>query len=445
MKSLSIQLFFLTCSNLVFGLSHVGKKVQTSQPAKRSNDSDPGSMLQLSSDKDFHFEILRALALAPYQGSDVGEVLVAANHIIPGDFESYYNAFSSLADRIHGQASAIDSSRYPVSARNAYFREATYYRSADFFLHGNWNDSRINTLWDKQIAAFDKAISLLPVPGERITLQGKGFQIPAIVFSSGQPGPRPTMLMCSGYDGAQEEMYHAIGEAALQRGINVITFEGPGQPTVRRQQSMGFIPEWEEVVSPIVDYAISRSDVDGEKIGLWGLSFGGYLAPRAAAFEHRLAAVVAFDGLYSFARAIMDQFGPEMEALFRAGNASAFDANVFALLARPAGVPTSVRWGIEQGLWAFRETSPFAWATKVDRYTLDGVVQNITAPVFVAEAQNDMFFQGQSKLLAEKLGDLATYHLFEAVDGAGEHCSLGAAVLSVQVVLDWFQDVVSSS
>ncbi|KAI1659765.1 2,6-dihydropseudooxynicotine hydrolase [Daldinia decipiens] len=445
MKSIGVPLFFLTYSSLVFGLPHVGKNVRMPQPVKRSNDSDPGSMLQLSSDGDFHFEILRALALAPYQGSDVGEVLVAADHIIAGDFESYYNAFYSLADRVHNQASAIDPSRYPVSARNAYFREATYYRSADFFLHGNWNDSRINMLWDKQLAAYDKAISLLPVPGERITLQGKGFQIPAIFFGSGQPGHRPTILMCTGYDGSQEELYHIIGEAALQRGINVITFEGPGQPTVRRQQNIGFIPEWEEVVSPVVDYAISRSDVDGKKLGLLGLSFGGYLAPRAAAFEHRLAAVIAFDGLYSFGQVIFDEFGPEMEALYRAGNSSAFDANIFALLAQPTGVPTSVRWGIEQGLWSFKETSPFAWATQVDKYRLDGVVQNITTPVFVADAQNDMFFKGQGKILADKLGDLATYHVFESIDGAGEHCSLGASVLSGQVILDWFQDLVSSS
>ncbi|KAI8959593.1 2,6-dihydropseudooxynicotine hydrolase [Daldinia sp. FL1419] len=444
MKSVSIPLLLLTCSSAVLGLPQAGKKFQLPQPVRRSNASDPGSMLQLNSDEDYHFEILRALAMAPYGGSDVGEVLVAADHIVAGDFESYYNAFRGLADRVHDQASAIDAKRFPVSARNALFREATYYRSADFFLHGNWNDSRIYELWDKQLAAFNKAISLLEIPGERINLQGKGFEIPAIFYRSGKPGPRPTLLMCSGYDGAQEELYHQMGLAALERGINVISFEGPGQPTVRRQQNIGFIPEWEEVVTPIVDYAISRPDlIDGKKIGLLGVSFGGYLAPRAAAFEHRLAAVIAFDGLYSFKDAIFDQFGPQLTALYRTGNATAFDAAVNALLARKTGVPTSARWGIQQGLWSFMETSPFAWASKVDQYTLDGVVQNIKAPVFVAEAQDDMFFKGQSKLLADKLGDLATYHFFESVDGAGEHCSLGAASLSGQVVMDWFQDVVS--
>ncbi|KAI1800391.1 2,6-dihydropseudooxynicotine hydrolase [Daldinia bambusicola] len=401
-------------------------------------------MLQLSSDANFHFELLRPLGLAPYEGADISEVLVAADHIVAGDFDSWYDAFISLADRVHEQASAIDSSRFPVSARNALFREATYYRSADFFLHGNWNDSRINTLWDKQLTAFHKAISLLPNPAERVTLQAKGFQIPAYFFSSGQPGPRPTLVLCSGYDGSQEELYHVIGAAALQRGINVITFEGPGQPTVRREQNIGFIQEWEEVVTPVVDYALSRGDVDAKKIGLFGDSFSGYLMPRAAAFEHRIAAVIAFDGLYSFAQAMFAQFGPQLEALYRKGNATVFDAAVREYLTKP-GASTSARWGIEQGLWSFKKTSPYAWAAEVEKYTLgDDVLANIKAPVFVAEAENDMFFKGQAKLLADKLGDRATYHLFKSIDGAGEHCSLGAGVMSAQVMLDWFQDTVSA-
>lgn len=442
MKFLNIPLFFLSYSSLVIGVPFT-RKSHKFPAMKRDNNTGPGSMLQLSSDEDFHFEILRVLALAPYQGSDIGEVLVAANQIAPGEFESFYSAFNNLASRVHDVASAIDSHKYPVSARNALFRESTYYRSADFFLHGNWNDSRINSLWSKQLAAFDSAMALLPTPGERVTLQGKGFEIPAIFFGSGQPGPRPTIIMCNGYDGSQEEMYHAIGEAVIQRGMNVITFEGPGQPTVRRQQNIGFIPEWEQVVSPVIDYAISRCEVDAKKIGLWGQSFGGYLAPRAAAFDHRLAAVIAFDGIYSFAQAIFDQFGPQMVQLYESGNETEFNNIVSSLMADPS-TPTSTRWAIEQGLWSFKTTSAFEWVKKVEQYTLDGIVQNITAPVFVADAQNDMFFTGQAKELADKLGDRATYHLFENIDGAGEHCSLGAAVLSAQVVLDWFQEIISS-
>ncbi|KAI0881992.1 2,6-dihydropseudooxynicotine hydrolase [Annulohypoxylon maeteangense] len=440
MKFLNAPLLFLSCSSVALGSSFTRSRGFHS--TKRDNSTNAGSMLQLSSDADFHFEILRALALAPYQGSDIGEVLVAANQISAGDFESYSTAFNDLADRVHDSANAIDTKSYPVSARNAFFREATYYRSADFYLHGNWNDSRIYSLWDKQLSAFDSAVALLPTPGERITLQGKGFKIPAIFFGSGLPGPRPTLLMCNGFDGSQEEMYHVIGEAVLQRGMNVITFEGPGQPTVRRYQGLGFIPEWEDVVTPIVDYASSRPEVDAKKIGLWGLSFGGYLAPRAAAFEHRLAAVVAFDGIYSFAQGISDQFGPQLAAIYETGNETLFN-NVISQVLTNSSFPTSARWAIQQGLWSFNTKSAFQWYKQVQQYTLDGVIQNITAPVFVGDAQADMFFPGQAKMLAEKLGDRATYYLFNSIDGAGEHCSLGAAVLSAQVVLDWFQGIVS--
>lgn len=409
--------------------------------AKRDNGTTD-SMLQLSSDPSFHFEILRVLAGAPYQGGDIGEVLVAANKIAPGNFDSYYDAFYNLATRVHNTAQSIDSSRYPISARNALFREATYYRSADFFLHGNASDPRINSLWAQQLAAFDSAIALLPVPGKRIAIQADGFEVPAIFYGTGLPGRRPTMIACSGFDGSQEEMYHQIGEAILQRGMNVITYEGPGQPTVRRQQELGFIPNWEKVVSPVIDYALTRSEVDADKIGLWGSSFGGYLAPRAAAFDHRAAAVIAFDGIYSFAEGLEKQFGSDAVALFRSGNATAFNDAIEYALAQPS-TPTSAKWGIEQGIWSFKAETPFDWFSKAQGYTLEGVVDQITAPVFVGDADNDMFFPGQAKELADRLGpDRATYHLFTSADGAGEHCSLGAAVFSNQVILDWFEDVI---
>lgn len=86
----------------------------------------------------------------------------------------------------------------------------------------------------------------------------------------------------------------------LERGLNVVTYEGPGQPTVRRQQNIGFIPDWWNVLTPVVDYLESRPDVDMSKLALVGISFGGILAPRAASREHRISAVLAIDGFHSF-------------------------------------------------------------------------------------------------------------------------------------------------
>ncbi|KAK8110824.1 alpha/beta hydrolase [Apiospora kogelbergensis] len=431
--------------------------------APRRNDStaapaaDP--MLPLSPDSSFHFEILRALAMATGQGGDIGEVLVAAQKIAPGDFESFYRAFYELAERVSAAAGTIDAIKYPVSARTTLFRAATYYRSADFYLHGNWSDPRIDSLWAKQTAAFDAAMALLPIPGERITLQASAgadagadeggqsgdFSIPAIFYRSSWPGPRPTLIMCNGYDGSQEELYHYAGQDALNRGMNVLTFEGPGQPTVRRGQGLGFINEWERVVTPVVDYALSRPrDVAPRSLALLGLSFGGYLAPRAAASEHRLAAVLALGGIWDFGASVFKMLPPQLNAMHASGNTTGVDAAIEGVLADPH-VPTSMRWGTEQGMWSFKAATPSEFLTKMRAYNLEGVVHNITAPVFVADAENDLFFPGQAPQLAKALGDKATYHMFRASEGAGEHCSTGASFLRNQVALDWLEEVLSVS
>ena len=399
----------------------------------RENNSTVNPMFQLNNDTEFHFEILRVMSLAPYEGADIGEVLVAANQIRFGDFESFYTAFNSLATRVHKVARAIDASKHSISARNALFKAASYYRSADFFLHGNWSDPRIYSLWDKQLAAFNAAMALLPVPGERVNLRAKdgNFTIPAIFFGTGLPGPRPTILMCNGYDGSQEEMYHLIGQAVVQRGMNVITFEGPGQPTVRREQNIGFIPQWERVVTPVVDYALTRPEVDPAAIGLMGYSFGGFLAPRAAAFEHRVAAVFAVDGVYNFGQSLQNDFPAQLIELFKSGNSTLFNSIIDKAIADPS-TSSAMRWAVQQGMWSFNVKTPFEWMTKAHEYSLVGLTQDINVPVFVGDAQDDQFFPGQAKILAKSLGDRATYHYFKAIDGTGEHCSMGASVLETQ-------------
>lgn len=137
----------------------------------------PDPMLQLSADPSFHFEILRTMATTAYEGADLGEVLVAVPQIVLGDFESFYAAFNTLASRVDRVAPSIDSKRHPSSARNMYFKAATDYASADFYLHGNWSDDRIYSLWDKHLSALDAAMALMSLPGSRITLPAKKIEI----------------------------------------------------------------------------------------------------------------------------------------------------------------------------------------------------------------------------------------------------------------------------
>lgn len=404
-------------------------------------------MLQLSNDTDFNFQILRAFSLAPGGGSDIGEVLLAANGLVPGNFENFFSKFDSLANKVNARAQAIDIERFPNSARDAWFAAASYFRGADFYLHGNWSDPRINSLWAQQTYAFNKAISTLPVPGVRKNVKADGFEVPTIFFgaenNSGHVRKRPTIIVGTGYDGSQEETYHMIGKAAVERGYNVITYEGPGQPTPRREQNISFIPQWEKVITPIVDHLLTMPEVNGSAIVLLGYSFGGYLTPRAAAFEHRLAATICIDGMYSFSDIILGNFPAAISALVKAGNAEEVNSLLAPILADPT-TSTATRWFFEQGTWAFKASSPFDLLNQTFSYDLTtptNIVNQIQGPIFIADAQADMFGTGQGKILTGWLGEKATYHLFESVDGAGEHCALGAMNVQNAVVLDWLQDV----
>ena len=396
------------------------------------------TMLKLSKDETFNFEMLRVLGMSRTYGSDIAEVLTVAGRVIPGDFESWYREFVALANHINA---TLPDSTHPVSLKNALFRAANYYRTADFFLHGNPADPRIDRVWTKQRVCFDKAISLMEMPGERIEIEAVGFHIPAVIYRpSADNKPRPTLLLCNGYDGSQEEMLHVFGFGALERGFNVVTFEGPGQPTVVREQKLGFIAEWEKVVTPVVDFCQNQNYMDNDKIVLLGYSFGGFLAPRAAAYEHRLAAVACVDGLFDIYKAFSRGFPPALQKLHDEKNREAFDNIVRNAMKDKDNV--QLRWGIEQGCWAFCTDSPYEFLERTRAMSMEGITGNITCPVLVCEAAEDHLFAGQPRQLAEALGVKATYMNFTAEDSAQEHCHIGATDFAAAKIMDWIEEII---
>lgn len=412
-------------------------------------------MFQLTNDSDFHFELVRDMGLAPYEGSDIGELLMAVAEISKsvkphplkeggdkGDMEVFSQTFSDLARHVHDRANAINRKKHAVSARNAYFRAATYYRSADFYLHGNWSDPRINSIWKQHREVFDAALSLMDVPGKRFEVKSTdgSFTIPAIFYSNGgdDDEPSPTVILGNGYDGAQEELYHVFGKAALERGFNVITYDGPGQPTVRRQQELGFIPDWERVVTPVIDHALTMRQVDPAAISLLGYSLGGLLAARVAAFDRRVAAVVAIDGVFDFFQNTVQHLPSSLKAKLDAGDKAGFNAGMESL--RP-NLSTAVLWSMDQGLWSFRIDNLYDYFTALRSYTLEGLEGKVKVPVFVGSAQVDEFFFGQPEQAAKFLGDKATLHSFNTTDGAHLHCSVGASAYQNQVVFDWLENI----
>jgi pimeloyl-ACP methyl ester carboxylesterase len=186
-----------------------------------------------------------------------------------------------------------------------------------------------------------------------------------------------------------------------------------------------------------------RFDIEDDGF-LLGASMGGLLAPRAAAYEHRLAACVAFDGVYDLGLTVTRSMpGPraESEAVLRAESAPEVDAMIEQLMASDP----SIRWAATHGQYVMGVDSPRAFFASYLDYTLaDGIAEQITCPTLVCDAATDIFFDGQPQLLFDHLTCRKTLLKFTEEEGAGAHCQTGAQRLAFARIYDWLDDVLAA-
>src|ERR1700761_798595 len=256
-------------------------------------------MAKLMRDELLEAQLLRAVGYTPYGGAEAGECLAAAAQVRGTDLASWHDAWSAVASRLAAQAETEAAAGQAVSARGGFFRAANYFRTAGLFAMGTPVDPRLVGAHRREVDSFRRGARLLALPPEIVAIPYEGSALPGYYFRAA-PGdaPRATVILTNGYDGTAEELYFTNGAAALERGYNVLAFEGPGQGSMIIDRGVPFRPDWENVVTPVVDYLLTRPGTDPERIALIWLSFGGYLAPRAATAEHRLAAVISDCGPY---------------------------------------------------------------------------------------------------------------------------------------------------
>ncbi|MFF4692810.1 alpha/beta hydrolase family protein [Streptomyces sp. NPDC001307] len=131
-------------------------------------------------------------------------------------------------------------------------------------------------------------------PAEPVSIPYEDTSLPGFLLSPPDAsGPLPTLIVNNGSDGPGSSTWTLLGAPAVARGFRALSFDGPGQQSILFGRGVPFRPDWENVVTPVVDFLLARPDVDPRRIAPAGISQAGYWVPRALAFEYRIAAAVA--------------------------------------------------------------------------------------------------------------------------------------------------------
>jgi pimeloyl-ACP methyl ester carboxylesterase len=399
--------------------------------------------LLFAGDQQFWYETLRALGHTAYGGADIGEVVTTAARITAGDYDSWHEQWAATAQRVEAEARAQLATGHQITAHDGLLRAATYWRSAEFFTRDRDPDPRGRAAYEASVGCFADAAALMSPPVTPITIPFEGSTLNGYLYQPPAGGAQATCLMHGGFDSTAEEWHHVGALAAQQRGYTVVTFDGPGHPGPRYRDGLVFRPNWESVVSRVVDWASARPEVDPERIALFGLSMGGGLAPRAAAFDRRIVALVCIDGIYDIGQAYTERLGLGADTERRL--TAETDPELDAALAQLMQTNSQVRWACRQGMWSFGVDTPRAYLAASLAYHLrDGIAEKITCPVFVGRGESDEFFLGQPEELMQHLTAPATLANFTDAEGAGAHCQVGALRLLCARMLDWLDDTLST-
>ena len=255
---------------------------------------------------------------------------------------------------------------YGFSASEHWTRAAVCYHFAKFvFVH---DPKQMRDAHMKAVECRRAALRYLDPPGERVEIPFEGTRLAGILRKPRGTTRPPIVVMCMGLDSAKEEM-DAYESIFLARGLATLAFDGPGQGEA--EYALPIRGDYEAPVRSVIDFVEERSDLDAARIGLWGVSLGGYYAPRAAAFEKRVKACIALSGPYDWA-----EIWPQLNELTR---------EAFRVRAKCA--------------------TPEAAHDHGASLTLKGVASRITCPLFIVAGKLDRLVPWQhAERLAREAG-----------------------------------------
>ena len=423
-------------SFLAWGASAGAASAQAPPPAA-AQTAAPAAPL---ADPDFGFTALIALGGAYYRGSDPGKVLAITSKIKSGDFESGWEAYHDAGVESRTLAEQAAGRHHNVSAREAYLWAAGYFSAALRFLDGTKDPDRMLPCWQEYATCWSRAAALFDPPIERLEIPYEGAGLTGwFLRVDNSRRRRPLVLLNTGADGLEKSMYVLGGAGALARGYNCLIFNGPGQGDSLWVRKLYFRPDWEKVITPVVDAMLRHSEVDANRIALVGVSQGGYWVPRALAFEHRIAAGVADPGVWDVSEPWLHNLPEFVRDVLNAGNKSQFDQMVQMGTASNARAKMMLRFRMRP----YGMTSYYDAFHAVRDYNLAEAAGQIRCPMLITDPEGEQFFPGQAQKLYDALRCPKSIVHFTREQGADQHCEVAAPGYRDFCIYNWLDETLS--
>ncbi|MGD2155946.1 MAG: alpha/beta hydrolase [Anaerolineales bacterium] len=377
--------------------------------------------------EDLEFGFIYFLGHAAHGACTLGEMLFLADQYRDGDPASWITAAVEMADRVETRARHSLQGGHTVSAREGLLRASFYHRIATAMISPRKEVEK----WQKQFeisrTLFQEAAGLCDPPIEFVEIPFEDAKLPGYFQPASGGKPHKTLLIIGGGETFTEDLYFYIAPAAHARGYNFMTVDLPGQGGLPLE-GLTFCHDLEIPMKVVIDYLLSRPEVDPERLATYGISAGGYIIPRAAAYDKRIKACIANSLLYDLERIFKSSF-LQFGELFKK-----HDPLTYRLMDMIAW-----RWGVN---------SPWELIAKNRNCKIDPSL--ITCPTLIVIGEGE--YQGSKEVQRQQHDGLEAIQnphkrlvITPLDEGAGHHVLGENLPLMSQVVFDWLDSIFDKS
>jgi dienelactone hydrolase len=332
------------------------------------------------------------------------------NEVLP----QWQRSWATLADRAQALAECDLARGYTLSAGSKFRRAAAYALISERMMRGR--DAARTQAYIRARDLVRRSIELWNEPVEQVEIPYDHSSLPGLFYRAAGSARHPCLIFFSGFDVSKEYLWlFGIGRELAARGISVLFIDHPGVGEALRLRDLYGFPETERAASPCVDYLQARADIDRARIGVIGVSLGGYYAARSAAFEKRLAACICWGAQWDYG------------AVTRAR-------------ARRQGTALSVSSWAEHAQWVFGVDDMDRVLEITARMTLEGVAGLIECPLLVIHGDGDRQIpvaHAHKLFAAATRASIKELKLFDKATGGAEHCQADNSLLGIEFFADW--------